>query len=382
MGRGFEGRMTTELCAMAPMVEARRDGRLDARESASIERHIAGCASCRALEAELGRLAELSRRPLRSDVSPLEHQRGRVSLLRAAASVSTGAERAAPRRPRLAAALAVAAIALLGAAGAGLKPSAGPAPLALKLPRPPTLPLEMARAEATVTASPGSGDARFERTRADDVERVALYEGAIDLQVPRLGPRARFLVTTADAEVEVRGTRFRVEAHRAHIAAVAVTEGKVEVRYQGTSTLLLPGMSWAPAAPTALATPTAPAASVTDAAALSAGAPSAGPGASAARPLSRRAPAAVPAPPRATSAFADGVRLIERGDYAAAAEKLEAFSAAAPGDERAEDAAFLAVLALQRAGRLDAAAVAARRYLDRYPRGRRRADAEAIAAAR
>jgi hypothetical protein len=380
--------MTTALCAMAPMVEARRDGRLDAREAASIERHIAGCASCRAFEAQLGRLAELSRHPLRVELSELEHQRGRAALLRAAASETGGAERAAPsgaRRPRLviAATLAAAALSLLGAVASEWGPAPAPRPvaLALKLPRPPALQREIARAEATVTAASGTGDARFERSVVgglDSVERVELFEGAIDLEVPKLAPRARFLVTTDDAEVEVRGTRFRVEAHHSHIAAVAVTEGKVEVRYQGASTMLLPGMSWTPSAPSQ------PSAALATSAGPREGAPPAlrTPGVAAPR---RAAPHGLPASSasagaRPASAFAEGVRLIERGDYAAAADKLEAFSAATPGDERAEDAAFLAVVALQRAGRLDAAAAAARRYLDRYPRARRRAEAEAIAA--
>ncbi len=71
--------------------------------------------------------------------------------------------------------------------------------------------------------------------------------------------------------------------------------------------------------------------------------------------------------------------MIERGDYGAGAKRLEAFSSSSPGDERAEDAAFLVILALQRAGRPAEAAAAARRYLATYPSGYRRAQAKAIA---
>jgi len=81
----------------------------------------------------------------------------------------------------------------------------------------------------------------------------------------------------------------------------------------------------------------------------------------------------------ASAAFAEGVRLIERGDYAAGAERLGTYQRERPGDPRAEDAAFLTILALQRAGRRDEARAAARSYLERYPRGFRRPEAEKIA---
>jgi outer membrane protein assembly factor BamD (BamD/ComL family) len=86
-------------------------------------------------------------------------------------------------------------------------------------------------------------------------------------------------------------------------------------------------------------------------------------------------------PSEGASALADGVELIERGDYGAAAERLGAFRQSHPGDVRAQDAAFLAILALERAGRHPAAVAAARDYLASYPQGYRRAEAVAIVAA-
>ena len=70
---------------------------------------------------------------------------------------------------------------------------------------------------------------------------------------------------------------------------------------------------------------------------------------------------------------------MEQGDYGAAAERLKSFADAHPGDARAEDAAFLTIGSLQRAGRAAEAAEAARRYLAAYPNGYRRAEAAAIA---
>src|SRR5579871_4499119 len=72
-------------CAMAPMVEADRDGRLDAREQASLARHLATCASCRQLAADLARMRELSTRRILPEATALEHQRGRAALLQKAA---------------------------------------------------------------------------------------------------------------------------------------------------------------------------------------------------------------------------------------------------------------------------------------------------------
>jgi hypothetical protein len=64
---------------------------------------------------------------------------------------------------------------------------------------------------------------------------------------------------------------------------------------------------------------------------------------------------------------------------ATGADKLEAFRRASPGEARAEDAAYLTILALQRAGRRDAARDAARRYLEQYPAGYRRAEVQRLA---
>jgi outer membrane protein assembly factor BamD (BamD/ComL family) len=71
--------------------------------------------------------------------------------------------------------------------------------------------------------------------------------------------------------------------------------------------------------------------------------------------------------------------MIEQGDFAAASRALDAFSTEHPDDARAEDAAFLSIVALVRAGRSAEAAAAARRYLARFPTGFRRAEVATIA---
>jgi outer membrane protein assembly factor BamD (BamD/ComL family) len=69
---------------------------------------------------------------------------------------------------------------------------------------------------------------------------------------------------------------------------------------------------------------------------------------------------------------------IARGDFGAGADKLEGFASAHPGDPRAEEAAYLEAVALERAGRITEAKVAARRYLATYPGGAHSAPARRL----
>jgi hypothetical protein len=357
---------------MAELVEARRDGRLRERELASLERHLLACTTCRESDQLLARIASYVREPLPGEPTDLEHQRGRLALLRAAV-------RPTPRalRWRVLAASAAAALLAMAALIAG-GPAPGRVPLAAHVPRPP-LPREAeavpAPARATIHASAG---ARFARRTEGSVDRVDLVDGALDLEVDPLEPGRRFMVTTEDAEVEVRGTVFRVEARDGLLSGVSVTEGKVAVRRRGESALLLAGETWpAPAAP-------APATALSATAALAARGP--GPRAPAAHtdPGVKGAAADTQkerARSEASMAFAEGMSLIERGQDAAAAEKLEAFRAAHPRDPRAEDAAFLAIVSLQRAGRADEAKAAAARFLELYPASARVAAVKAVAGA-
>lgn len=391
---------------MAPMVEADRDGRLDARERSSLARHLASCESCRALVSDLERLRDLAARPRLPPVTELEHQRGRLALLRAGVTMGPQSTSGAPnpgllRRPfsRPAARMA-GGIVLVAAVGAIVIASKavtlGPqSTLGAPNPRPaetasqatgttpaPSDPAPQAtgvqKSARTETRVTGSEEARFERSSTVGVERVELSEGAVDLEVRPLVAGERFLVATGDAEVEVRGTVFHVEAHSRRLTRVSVSEGKVEVRYAGAMITLEAGSSWSASPDGSGAANSPKLRPQTTGASPSATVPVTDRGKVAS---TGSAAAAASAAPAGASSFGEGVRLIERGDYAAAAEKLDAFRLANPGDQRAEDAAYLSILALQRAGRREAAVEAARRYLDRYPHGFRRAEAQAIIAA-
>ncbi|WP_437753862.1 FecR domain-containing protein [Sorangium sp. So ce1389] len=365
--------MTAPECPKAALVEALHSGRFGPPEDAAVARHTASCAACATLARDLERIGAAVRAP-RAPATPLEHQRARLALLRRATELP--APRAAWSGARLAlagAALVLAASLAWFGASEALRPAERPA-LALRH----QLPSRVAPVRET-TLRP-SDDARFERERSAGLEVVKLMDGTLDVAVRPLAAGERFIVRTTDAEVEVRGTVFRVEAERGHIRGVAVSEGSVEVRYAGFSATILSGGSWRATGGAGAAPPSgavllpAPSAAPDAGAALPPGEPSE---ASVARP--RAAPSAASSNSPAAREFAEAMRALRQGDYARSAAQLEAFSAAHPGDARADEADYLRAIALQRAGRTAEAAAAARRYLATRPQGAHRAEAKKIA---
>jgi outer membrane protein assembly factor BamD (BamD/ComL family) len=71
--------------------------------------------------------------------------------------------------------------------------------------------------------------------------------------------------------------------------------------------------------------------------------------------------------------------LLDDGEDARAATAFSTFIAKHPSDPRAEDAAYLRVIALQRAGSAVDMKEAAEDYLRRYPAGFRRSEVERLA---
>jgi FecR protein len=97
---------------------------------------------------------------------------------------------------------------------------------------------------------------------AGTTQRFALDHGAVRAHVTRLPAGRRFIIQTADAEVEVHGTRFRVAVVDADPGCgagtktrVSVDEGVVAVRTAAHDVRILPGGHWptdcAPETPTA-----------------------------------------------------------------------------------------------------------------------------------
>ncbi len=73
--------------------------------------------------------------------------------------------------------------------------------------------------------------------------RLQLRQGHVACEVPKLTGRKTFSVVTNDAEIVVHGTRFTVTSDEMS-TCVRVTEGRVEVRSNGTQTFLDPGQAW------------------------------------------------------------------------------------------------------------------------------------------
>ena len=221
-------------------------------------------------------------------------------------------------------------------------------------------------------------------------EIVRLESGTLSIHVDHaLSPQRRLLVILPDGELEDIGTTFSVTAVAAHTAQVTVQEGRVILRLHSQPALALSaGDSWTlaptpiriattatpPLTPTArsaksaLSMPLAPARSTASASAHST---------ASAHALMASASSLPPTPDPATD-FRDAMSALNGGNNNRAAALFGALLAHRPADSHAEDAAYLRVLALQRAGNTSAMNQSAREYLRQYPHGFRHAEVEAL----
>jgi hypothetical protein len=236
-----------------------------------------------------------------------------------------------------------------------------------------------------------------------ETERIDVDRGAVTSTVTKRGPTQRFIVRTPDAEVEVRGTVFRVsrlEDPRCGLQTrVHVDEGRVVVRAAQDSATLEPGGEWVSRCLTA-AVPATPPAPAVPSASLAASPSSASP--SSASPSPRAALAAVSAHPTAlpttlpapsstvapsspaaselaaqNALFADAMASKARGDGASALTSLDFLLQKYPRTplREAAEAQRMNLVAATDPAR---AVGLAQGYLLRYPHGFARADAERI----
>jgi hypothetical protein len=102
--------------------------------------------------------------------------------------------------------------------------------------------------------------------RVDDVgstRRFSIFSGRLQAHVAKLGQGERFVVSTPDGEVEVRGTVFTVAVESppswcrdlASGSTVRVSEGAVWVRSGDKQVVLQPGETWATPCPPPQAMP-------------------------------------------------------------------------------------------------------------------------------
>jgi hypothetical protein len=335
-------------------VEALRDGRLGGAERLRFQSHLGVCAECAREARDLQALSDALRAatPV-AEADELHVRRERTRLLAAFDASLVPANQS--RRPRLwLAAAAAVLLAVLGALGFVLwaAPSATPVAKA-----PATEPV-LIRADSS---------ARWSRRVEPQLERVVLEQGALSIRVDHTATQRRLLVILPDGELEDIGTTFSVSADAGHTTRVTVQDGSVVLRLRGKPPIALgAGDSWSPA-PTPVVTvpvPEAPAA----------------PTPRGARPSLSATPAASidPPEPDASADFRAAMAAFNGGSNAQAAGLFAAFLTEHATDPRAEDAAYLRVLALQRSGNATATQQAARSYLARYPRGFRQAEVEAL----
>jgi hypothetical protein len=194
--------------------------------------------------------------------------------------------------------------------------------------------------------------------------------GTVEFHVSKLTAGERFLVDTSDAEVEVRGTQFRVSVGADAcvsngLSRLAVSEGIVVARRAGTETRVGAGETW-PSRCDSDAIPSVAASSLPVAA----------------RPSVPARGAALPtsALGEQNALFSTAVAARRRGERRAALAALDRLVATYPEGPLAESAAAERFRVLQ-AVDMERARAAARDYVARYPSGFARDEAEAVLAA-
>jgi TolA-binding protein len=366
---------------------------------ARIARHAEGCEPCRSVQASFRRAIEQTRGLPHALPAPARRDEVRAALLARGAAEPL---RASGRRGWLVGLAALATAVLVAAA---VKRGREPAP---------------ARSRVVVRSGVG---ARWELS-PPPWETVRLWEGTVELEVEPLGPGERVRVQVGDGEVEVRGTRFQVEAHGDRLVGVEVTHGRVEVRpATGAMTVLGAGQTWrAPAAvaepavaertpaavaepavaertPGAVAAPAPPA--VAEAAPAKETVPALPPPevpaptarelaarlagtsrrAAKARRLAARAEAGVERalrPTRQEELYDDAWDALRARRFEEAARGFDRVLAASTGGPLADEAAFWRATSLARGGRSDEAVAAFRKFVTAYRASPRRGEASTI----
>ena len=336
-------------CARVFEAEALRDGRLVGAEAAAFQRHVLTCTACAYEVRALETLAELACSES-SEPDALQARREKTRLL---AAFDADLVRPPPPSRRAAVWAGAAAVLLaLSLVALFLSPRRSPAP--------DQATPEIVRLDrATVFSERTVGTQRT----------VALERGALWIHVDHGAQAAATLrVVLPDGELEDEGTTFTVAAADGATTRVAVEEGRVVLRLRGRAPVVLgAGEEWdapKPVAPAALSP-----------------APTSEPSAVAATPPRPTATPARPAPaPDPAADFRAAMTAFDRGDHRNAATSFATFLDRYPSDSRAEDAAYLRVIALQRSGDRDATKGAALDYLRRFPDGFRRAEVLGLAA--
>lgn len=334
-------------CSRTFEVEAMRDGRLVGAAREGFERHLTTCAVCSREADALEGLAEAVREAKPETFDELHVRRERNRLLAAFDGAIVGGPRRFEAR-RLAWPLAAIVMVTAGI-------------LVLARPKPVTVPAPVVPVTSTVIRAEST--ALYSKRNDGNRETIALEQGALWIHVTHAEDQKALLVLLPDGELEDTGTTFTVTAENGRTTHVAVEEGSVALRLRGSPPIVLSaGESWSSPPP---ASPTV---------ALVASAERSAP------PMRVVASAPVPTPrgPDASEDFRAAMSALDAGDTRDAAARFQSFLVKHPNDGRAEDAAYLRVIAFDRAADEAAMGEAAREYLRRYPNGFRRGEVEKL----
>ena len=207
-------------------------------------------------------------------------------------------------------------------------------------------------------------------------KRFSLESGELAASVAKLHAGETFVVTTSDAEIEVRGTAFRVSIVAPDAACengtptrLEVTEGVVVVRRGGVEARVPAGSQW----PSCAVNPARTVAELRSATVVEA------PPVKPPQPIAHASSSAASSSLLAeqNDLFDEGMRLKRAGDLAGALAKFEKLTSTYPGGPLTESATVERMRVLASTDKARASA-AAREYTRRYPHGFARKEAEAL----
>jgi TolA-binding protein len=312
--------------------------------SPEVVAHLRTCPTCAGLAAEL--ISVVSAAAELPPVAPMtKAARDRISQTLSRASAAAQPRERRPR-VRLAWALATGLVGLAVALGGWY--------YAARLPGPRLVRGDGGKSAAKLRAF---GEARFHRLSEPPDEIVRLEAGRVAFAVTHLSGEQRFRVVTRDGEVEVRGTRFEAEARDGALWAVAVSEGRVEVRVREAVLRLQAGDEWQRQQPSSAPPGAAPAAGLPEPE-LSGGA-------------EKHAAPSERAQPSNRQSFDLAWSHLRRREWDAAERGFAAVAAQAHGQALEEDALYWQAVAMARAGRAHEASQRFAAFLARFPAGTR-----------
>jgi len=331
-----------------------------------LQAHLAECARCKSAWSGWEQLAELGKALPARDLDDGRRQAIRDAIVLRSSTRSAAARGAGTWRTATAAVAAAAVLAVTARlAWMSTQPDPAPAPRVVR--------------GAQVHGHEG---ARFMPISPPPDEIVRLTEGSITVEVQPLAPGDRFRVVTADAEVEVLGTVFEVEARNDRLGSVYVLRGRVEVRRVGHAPFVLNATERWRSEPTTAAIPeaTAGAALVRRPPPPRAEAPHTAPREPRARAMGKDPP---DSPHRPTARpeelrYQEGWGALRSGDLTRAAVAFEEVAAADGAGALAAEAVYWRAVALGRAGRSAEAARALADYVKRDPAAPRADEAAAM----